>query len=336
MLIMGRIIDEDLIDKIRNQTKVNFSLIHFSDKNKTPNHDYHRLWTGLSESSFYIEYKDDKNLTVYSYYPDVIDRNTFIISAQKQGKIIEKGFQTIQNAIGSLLISLLILLIVILLLINRIVVKPVFDLTHHIKTILKTWDLTKRIKYDLSDEIGELTAQYNQMLEELHSKQEKLELAAITDGLTGLYNHRYILERLNHETEKALRYGLELAVFMLDVDRFKRINDTYGHTIGDDVLVKISLTIQNEVRYSDLAGRYGGEEFLVVLPVQNRRGAFVVAERVRQAIEQLLWQNDELRATISGGIGALGSGNNSNVSIIAEADKNLYKAKNNGRNNIAL
>ncbi len=115
-------------------------------------------------------------------------------------------------------------------------------------------------------------------------RSEDLNRFAITDGLTGLYNHRYLHERLDQEIERSNRYHTPLTCLMLDIDDFKKVNDQYGHPFGDRVLAGIAQLILQSVRRTDLAGRYGGEEFLVIMPHSNTEQALPIAQRIVSAI----------------------------------------------------
>lgn len=160
-----------------------------------------------------------------------------------------------------------------------------------------------------------------------------LEKASITDGLTGLYNHNRIFEVLDAEIIRAKRYGHMLSIMMLDIDFFKKVNDNFGHQTGDVVLKEVAREITKTIRNIDVAGRYGGEEFLVVLPETNKESAIIGAERLRTNIENLSFENG-MKISISGGI--VEYTNETTMEIIEKADKKLYKAKSNGRNRIEV
>ena len=177
-----------------------------------------------------------------------------------------------------------------------------------------------------------LTYQWN-LERELERKNKILTKQAINDSLTNIYNHRYIIERLSSEIAEAKRYSLDLSIVMFDVDHFKRINDTYGHQTGDQVLVKISSTIRDSLRQTDIIGRYGGEEFLVILPHTNIEDAYTSAERLGKNIEDLNWDKG-FKITISGGL--ISRKDQSASDLIMKADALLHKAKENGRNRIEV
>jgi diguanylate cyclase (GGDEF)-like protein len=138
------------------------------------------------------------------------------------------------------------------------------------------------------------------------------------------------MERLEFNVARCNRYGERLAIIMFDLDHFKSVNDTHGHLAGDEVLRTVAAKIQQSLRDSDLAGRYGGEEIIVILSNQALDGAIIAAERIRSDIEKLSFTIKDLRVTISGGIGILSG--QSTEELIDLADKNLYRAKISGRN----
>lgn len=167
---------------------------------------------------------------------------------------------------------------------------------------------------------------------ELKHYQDFLKQMAVMDGLTKLYNHSFIHERLSEEISNSKRHRLELSLIMMDLDDFKLVNDTYGHKLGDCVLSKVSSTIMDLIREEDIAGRYGGEEFIVILPNTDHSAAYKVAEKIRQAVKKLTWDFEKLNITISGGVHSL-SGETVN-SFIEKADMLLYRAKNSGKDRI--
>lgn len=154
---------------------------------------------------------------------------------------------------------------------------------------------------------------------------------AITDGLTKLYNHRYMHERLDEEIARGTRFGSAFSLIMLDLDFFKTYNDTYGHLAGDEVLNSVARCIQSSIRNIDMAFRYGGEEFAVILPETMLDGAFVAAERIRERIEQKSHSGRAV-VTASLGIASWPTDGVTKEQILASADKALYAAKETGRN----
>ncbi len=166
--------------------------------------------------------------------------------------------------------------------------------------------------------------------------QKTLDLAQ-HDGLTGLANRRYLMERLHQEVELAERYQTSLSVIMLDLDKFKSFNDSYGHVKGDELLKAFSSMVKKAVRSTDIPGRYGGEEFCVVLPNTSVKGALVIAERIRAAMEALRIPLEDgqppVGRTASIGVAEFSAGD-SIEKLLSHADAALYQAKEAGRNRV--
>lgn len=172
-------------------------------------------------------------------------------------------------------------------------------------------------------------------LEKARLHQEVRQLATI-DGLTGLYNHRAFQERIETEIERARRFGSKVSLLMMDIDNFKRLNDTYGHSMGDEVLRRIGCKIVENIRNIDFAARYGGEEFTVVLPETNLEGAKITAERIREAIKDYRITHGEnlISVTVSIGVSTYPDNASSRVDLIEKADAALYEAKRSGRDRV--
>jgi diguanylate cyclase (GGDEF)-like protein len=164
---------------------------------------------------------------------------------------------------------------------------------------------------------------------------ERTERSAVTDGLTGLYNHAYFLQAVRQEVLRSKRHGLKTAVLLLDLDDFKRVNDLRGHVEGDRVLMKAAAIVRDGVREIDIAARYGGEEFAVLLPDTSRLGAFVVAERIRRRVEER-FRRGRVAVTISGGIATYPDDAATPADVIVQADAGLYRAKAEGKNRVLL
>jgi diguanylate cyclase (GGDEF)-like protein len=167
---------------------------------------------------------------------------------------------------------------------------------------------------------------------ELQVIQYKFKKQSIIDPFTGLGNKRYTYQRMVEESKKALRYQYDLAVLILDIDRLKQVNQMHGHALGDKILRDVGLAIQHSIREIDLPGRYGGGEFLVVLPNTDLNGAIRAAERIRRNIGAVQWQNGQVRVTLSGGLAELKDLTPAEMVKLAEA--RLQLAKSRGRDRI--
>jgi len=168
--------------------------------------------------------------------------------------------------------------------------------------------------------------------EDIHRMQKKLVQTSTKDALTNLYNRRYLLESLECEIQRAKRYEEELCFLMIDIDHFKKVNDTYGHQAGDMVLASIAKILQNSIRQSDIAGRFGGEEFGIILTHTNLEKGIIAAQKIRKAVKQaqLIYKQSEIKITISIGL-AISSTHGKAHDLIKYADKALYMAKTGGR-----
>jgi len=158
---------------------------------------------------------------------------------------------------------------------------------------------------------------------------------SIHDGLTGIYNHAFIVEALKDEVERSRRYGSLLSIVLFDIDDFKKVNDTFGHLTGDAVLQKLAELLKASLRAIDIVGRYGGEEFLAIFPETDGINGYIVAERFRERVEQEAFSNGEghINITVSGGVAHYTHGMDVNK-LIKMADDNLYTAKREGKNRI--
>ena len=192
-------------------------------------------------------------------------------------------------------------------------------------------------------DIEELSARVSSLLriknlqDELRAANVRLAEMSVTDGLTGLFNHRYLVEQLVVEVNRAKRYRRPLAVIMLDLDHFKRVNDTYGHLFGDYVLRRVSEIFQAAVRAGDVAARYGGEEFAIL--VTETEGAAKLAERIRAAVEtdEFVFETLRTQIRISAGVCQAKAGKvNDGNELLRMADEALYEAKQTGRNRVVV
>jgi diguanylate cyclase (GGDEF)-like protein len=167
---------------------------------------------------------------------------------------------------------------------------------------------------------------------------QRVQEMAITDSLTGVFSRRYLMERFNEEVERSKKFNYNFSFLMVDIDHFKGYNDRYGHLVGDAILKEVARAIKENIRQIDLVGRYGGEEFSVILTETDRGGAEFAAERIRQAIEQknIRVYDETLQATISIGIAIFPDNATDPGELIEKADQALYQAKQAGRNRVCV
>ena len=156
------------------------------------------------------------------------------------------------------------------------------------------------------------------------------------DGLTQVFNRRYFEDAIERELSRSRRYTRPLSLVLLDIDHFKKINDTYGHLAGDAVLKEVALTVRGRTRREDVFARFGGEEFALLLPEVDQKGAGTLAEKARKLIEKhhFAFDGEDIVVTVSAGVATVQKKNETPVELIRRADEKLYEAKSAGRNRV--
>ncbi len=229
-------------------------------------------------------------------------------------------------------------------------VKPLDQETHAMMIVPMTSHAhTNGLLTAESDEIGHFADKDLQMLSvvarsaalalensELHKKTEEL---TIIDELTETYNYRYFVQKLQEEKRRASRYSVPLSLIMVDIDWFKKLNDSYGHEVGNYVLRKLSGIIQRCIRDVDIFARYGGEEFAIILPQTQRKEASIIGERIREQVEKEVFearQYGKLKVTVSVGVSSFPENGKSQEELVSVADQALYQAKGEGKNAVCV
>jgi diguanylate cyclase (GGDEF)-like protein/PAS domain S-box-containing protein len=204
------------------------------------------------------------------------------------------------------------------------VISPIFDSKNNI------------VEYDsiITDvTLKKVLEEFNKKLElEVKERTIELENLAITDKLTNIYNRLRLDQELSYNYKNYLRYDKIYSIILIDIDLFKKVNDTYGHQVGDEVLQKVSFIMKELIRSTDILGRWGGEEFMIISPNTDIDGAYTLTQNIRSNIEKTMFDSVE-KVTISAGISQIDS-NLDEKSIITKADEALYRAKNKGRNRV--
>ena len=185
-------------------------------------------------------------------------------------------------------------------------------------------------------EVGYVTSVFNEMVERLREGRKQLEWLSVTDPLTGVSNRRHMMDRLHIETTRARRTGESFAALMVDVDHFKKFNDTHGHVAGDGALKSVAVVLEEATREVDSVSRYGGEEFLVVLPDTDLDGAVRAGERIRSRLAEhpITVAGEPVMVTLSIGAAECPTDGDSPDALIAAADSALYEAKRRGRDRV--
>lgn len=196
------------------------------------------------------------------------------------------------------------------------------EIQKNIEDIILHFDIPECNKIDVIKKINFMYSQTRHM--------------SVTDALTGLYNRRHFEDSLDREFLRAVRYDKNLTFAMIDIDYFKKINDTYGHSSGDFILKEIAYLISQTFRKTDMVFRYGGEEFAVIITETELKKAMYPLERLRKAIEGSIFKynGQEIKTTVSIGASEVNKNTNTVHQLFECADKALYKAKNQGRNRI--
>ena len=201
------------------------------------------------------------------------------------------------------------------------------------------WSYHQTIKdRHLHEVISRKNDELRELLSLLARQNSELERLSSTDALTGLTNRRRFLESFENERSRTERYGGSLSLIMFDIDHFKKVNDTWGHSVGDAVLRKIAHEVQQFLRMVDIAARYGGEEFVILLPETGLSGANLVANRLQQLVADTTIEHDQgppISVTVSVGVASLGP-DESGANLLIRTDQAMYQAKNNGRNRVEL
>jgi len=241
-------------------------------------------------------------------------------------------------------IPLILLLFITSLAINAIaivfIIRSVVIPTHMLARAAHSYaqgSLAYRIPMDSNNEIGELARTFNYMAEKLESNYTVLKDMAIHDGLTGILNHHEFQKRLLWEVKRAGRYKRGLSLLIMDIDRFKTLNDTYGHQAGDTVLKAMGEYLRNAIRSSDDVARYGGEEFALIMPETPAETAFITAQRIGAEIARLpitIAEGVIVNITMSIGVATFPQDASTKEELVAAADRRMYHAKHLGRNRV--
>jgi len=211
-----------------------------------------------------------------------------------------------------------------------------YDKNGYIKgLLLVTKDITEKIKAE--EKLQEYNEQLKTLAIELELQNKELQRLSITDNLTNLYNRRFIQDTLKNEFHRARRYNSDFSILMIDADNFKSINDLYGHQFGDIIIKELATIIRENSRKSDICGRYGGDEFIILAEISNDK-SIIFAKKLLEKIRNHIFKYKEIsiKTTVSIGIASFHSNMKDEEELIRYADKALYKVKESGRNNYSL
>lgn len=287
--------------------------------------------------------KRDQWGTWLTGYAPIKDANNKVVAIIGLDMSVEEVFRSETNIKFSAFLALaaaMLFTAVLSLALSSKISKPIMQLTAATRHIADG-NLDYTISINSRDEIGSLASSLNRMVSSLRESQASLLKRANTDGLTGLYNHRYFHERLSQELKRALRYSRPLSLIMIDLDGFKSVNDNLGHPAGDAILRSFSKILMLEIRDTDIAARYGGDEFAVILPETNAEEALQIAERIRATVERKPHLTDEAlseiekkhdgsfewKITLSVGVAECPAHARQRDALVSAADIAMYHAK---------
>ncbi len=276
-----------------------------------------------------------------------------IILLAEYDKIIEPYQVQILNLLLTFIITVL-LMIPIIIYFSGIIVKPIYELVKQsIKVKKRKYNTITKVETSILEvallsssleSMSESIYNYQHSLEEkvkqrtkeLSLKNEELLKLSITDKLTSLYNREKLDKTLQYEMNRSLRYGVVFSVIIIDIDFFKKVNDEFGHQVGDEVLVESANILRNSIRNVDVLGRWGGEEFLIVCPQTDLEGAQKLAKNINNAIKNHIFSTYPKTITMSLGVASYNENIFKAEEIVSNADKALYKAKENGRDQVVI
>lgn len=242
--------------------------------------------------------------------------------------------KSIERTIIFVMVTGLTIMLIIEYLVVRSILQPVQKLEEGVHGVAKG-DYNRQVSIDTDDEFGRLAASFNEMANNLKKAHNELEQLSMQDGLTGILNRRALEQALKNETVRAQRFGKEFSLVIFDIDHFKNVNDSYGHLFGDDVLIAIIREIEKHIRPVDVFGRYGGEEFVIIMPETGIEGAAISTERLRIVLENMRLKDEHgqvVPVSASFGVSCLSEEVESESDLLELADKRLYHAKHEGRN----
>ncbi len=282
------------------------------------------------------DFIDDRNVRVVGLAISFTDLPMGLLITENYDSVFA-GLMQARNQIVLITFFLTILIGSTATIIASQIILPLKSLTNGVLRVADG-DLDVSVHIHRNDELGIVTGMFNQMVCRLKENQATLEQLATTDSLTGLANRKQTMADLATNFANYRRYRAEFSILMIDIDYFKTVNDTHGHLAGDAILIQIARILKETLRIVDSAGRYGGEEFLVILGKTDIHEGLQTAERIRQAVDQhsFTWQEVSLHITISVGLTGVAAEDKDGISLIGRADKALYEAKAAGRNRVVL
>ncbi len=338
-LIMGRFLGAEVVAGLSKRTRVAFEIAALASAN-LPESERFALTRNREAQRLVFRPVNDELLEVYAAFPTLDGAPPLLIKADIPRRITAKGRRAARIATLAVVAVAAVAVIIVVVLIQSLVLKPIKTLTDHVVAIGRSDDLSARLALKRSDEIGALAREFDNMVIQLFQARQKLVEMSYLDWLTGVPNRRYFDEVLLREWKRAAREARPISLVMIDVDRFKEFNDTYGHQAGDECLIKVAKAFGGALhRPVDFVARYGGEEFVALLPNTDLEGALSVSREVQTAIKELAIPHESSEVdpyvTVSLGVtSVIPTEQIQPTALVTMADNALYQAKRRGRNQI--
>ncbi|MEW6536845.1 MAG: diguanylate cyclase [Candidatus Auribacterota bacterium] len=350
-LVMGRVLNNRYKGELEKIAKIPLYLWRVDDSS---------LPSGIvsvknkiyESGQMYIDNSKKGSMHIYSSLRDIKGEDRIILEAHFQKEIVAQAVEIVKILTAIVLIFSCILFIMLYAFIHTMIIKPVIQIREHVAKVKKTNNLMLALRWDKKGEIGEMSRELDLLFDQLNianianeeiqrqlnSKHELLKKMTITDVMTSVYNRRYLTDIAQSEFARAKRHNTPLSIAILDVDNFKKINDFFGHQVGDEILKSIAVLLKKATREEDYVARYGGEEFVVLAPVTDHNAIFRLADRLRSLIEENEVEIEKdvfVGATASFGVATYINCNYENVDeLLRDADDALLKAKRDGRNRV--
>ena len=314
---------------------------------KLLNNTTQKLFSQEGEPNAYLGYH---NQPVVGALKRMSELGWGVVAEKERAKAYAQIVQ-LRNLTLALVVGLLLLIGLAAYLLSLSLVRPLSRLTSGASKVAEG-DLEVDVPVSSRSEVGYLTEVFNDMVgrlrqgreelasinETLREKNVELHEISITDSLTGLYNRKHLMETLDKEVSRSQRHSHSFSLLVIDIDHFKKYNDTYGHLAGDEVLSRLASVFQKSIRSSDYAARYGGEEFIIMLPEIGPEQGVEAAERIRHKVAEEIFsgEGESIKVTISVGVASYPENGEDAESVIRNADAALYEAKELGRNRVIL
>ncbi len=306
-----------------------------------------KLFSQEGEPNVYLGYQ---NQTVVGALKRMSELGWGVVAEKERAKAYAQIVR-LRNLTLALVVGLLFLIGLAAYLLSLSLVRPLNRLTSGAGKVA-AGDLEVDVPVSSRSEVGYLTEVFNDMVarlrqgreelaainETLQQKNVELHEISITDGLTGLYNRKHLMEALDKEVSRSQRHSHSFSFLVIDIDHFKKYNDTYGHLAGDEVLSRLASVFKESIRSSDYAARYGGEEFIIMLPEIGPEQGVEAAERIRNKVAEQSFggKGESIKVTISVGVASYPENGEDAQSVMRNADAALYEAKELGRNRVVL